>query len=103
MKKLYGERRRGLLEALDLDFGDTWRSWGDAAGLHLAIKFQNENFDAAFFERCKKDGIRITPVEYHAVRKGQHLNKLLLGYGHLDPAEIQKGIDILCSVMKKDL
>jgi len=101
MKKLYGERRMVLLEALKFNFANTWRSWGDAAGLHLAIEFQKETFDSNFFERCKKNGLKITSVDYHGIQKGQHLNKLLLGYGHLEPEAIQKGIDILRSVMKK--
>ena len=101
MKKLYGERRMVLLEALKFNFANTWRSWGDAAGLHLAIEFQKENFDVDFFKRCKKKGLKITSVDYHGIQKGRHLNKLLLGYGHLESEEIQKGIEILHSVMKK--
>ena len=101
MKKLYGERRTVLLEALKFHFANTWKSWGDAAGLHLAIEFQKGNFDSDFFECCKKNGLKITSVDYHGIQKGLHLNKLLLGYGHLEPEEIQKGIGILHSVMKK--
>ncbi|WP_196599876.1 MocR-like pyridoxine biosynthesis transcription factor PdxR [Pectinatus frisingensis] len=100
MKKLYKERRKILLTALKINLGSNWKSWGDAAGLHLAIEFQNRIFNTDFFNSCRESGIRITPVEYHAIQKGQHLNKLLLGYGHLETAEIQKGIEILCNVIK---
>jgi len=99
MKKLYRQRRNILLEALQFNFGKAWKSWGDAAGLHLAVEFEDEIFDAEFFERCSEAGLRIVPVSYHTIRKDTHLNKLLLGYGHLEVDEIQQGIRILHDVM----
>jgi len=45
--------------------------------------------------KSKQFGIRITPVDYHSICKGRHLDKLLLGYGHLEPDEIQQGISLL--------
>ncbi len=95
MRKLYGERRQALLTALKACFGDTWRSWGDAAGLHLAVAFPGMSFDDAFAKKAMDSKIRITPVEYHTIRKGQHADKLLFGYGHLEPEEIARGVGLL--------
>lgn len=92
MRKLYGERRQRLLSSLREHFGDGWRSWGDAAGLHLAVQFPDMTFDDAFVNSCKAGGIRLAPVEYHCIRKGEHADKLLFGYGHLEPDEIERGV-----------
>lgn len=100
MRKLYGARRQVLLTTLKEQFKDTWQSWGDAAGLHLAVEFPGMSFDDAFVEASKRHKIRITPVEYHCIRKGEHVNKLLFGYGHLEPDEIYKGILLLRNFMK---
>jgi GntR family transcriptional regulator/MocR family aminotransferase len=99
MRKLYGERRTTLLRSLDQFFGDGWRACGDAAGLHLAVEFKGMQFDEEFIARCRECGIRLASVERHAIRKGRHSNKLLLGFGHLGPEEIREGIAILRSVM----
>lgn len=99
MRRLYGERRKVLLQALESEFGKAWRPWGDAAGLHLAVEFPGMSFDDNFANHCRSNGIRITPVEYHCIRKGRHPDKLLLGYGHLEPEEIIKGISLLKSFL----
>ena len=95
MRKLYGKRREILLEALKSNFGDTWRPCGDNAGLHIAIEFPGIDFDADFLEKCTTHGIRISTIEDHSIIKGRHLQKLLIGYGHLEPAEILQGVSLL--------
>jgi len=101
MRKLHGERRAALLGALEEAFGDGWRACGDAAGLHLSVEFKAMRFDEAFIKRCKENGIRIASVEHYAIQKGMHINKLLLGFGHLEPREIREGVLILRSVMQE--
>ena len=103
MRRVYGQRRKILLQTLDEKFGKVWHPWGDAAGLHLALEFPGMRFDSEFAQRARKCGIRVTPVEYHSICKGKHLDKLLLGYGHLDPDEIRKGILLLHDFMKETI
>lgn len=95
MGRLYGQRREILLQAMEEKFGRTWHPWGDASGLHLALEFPGRRFDKAFALRCREAGIRITPVDYHSIQKGAHLDKLLLGYGHLEESEIRRGVSLL--------
>ncbi|MDD3270999.1 MAG: PLP-dependent aminotransferase family protein [Syntrophomonadaceae bacterium] len=95
MRKLYGQRRQILLETMTEVFGGIWRPWGDAAGLHLAVQFPGMSFTDDFARQAREHEIYITPVEYHSIRKGAHLDKLLLGYGHLEAKEIQAGIHLL--------
>jgi GntR family transcriptional regulator/MocR family aminotransferase len=97
MRKLYGERRLALLRGLQDAFGDGWRAFGDAAGLHMAVQFEGMRFGEGFKRQAREAGIRIARVEDHAVCRGNHADKLLLGYGHLTPEEIHAGVEILHS------
>ncbi|MFZ5643515.1 MAG: PLP-dependent aminotransferase family protein [Bacillota bacterium] len=95
MRKLYGQRREILLQSMEEYFGRVWYPWGDASGLHLALEFPGLHFDENFTLRYKEFGIHITSVDYHSIRKGVHLDKLLLGYGHLEAKEIRQGVSLL--------
>lgn len=100
MRKLYGMRRSVLLEALQAAFGRSWRAWGDAAGLHLVVQFPELCFDEAFLKDCSYAGIRISTAEQHSLRKGLHRDMLLLGYGHMEPEEIQKSVLKLSEIVQ---
>jgi len=95
MRKIYGQRRQALLNALADSFGSAWLPWGDNAGLHLAVQFSGMQFDGAFHKKCLGDGVYVTPVSYHCIEKNRHLDKLLLGYGHLTPEEIHQCVPLL--------
>lgn len=98
MRRLYGHRRNILLQTLTAVFGSGWSVWGDTAGLHLAVEFPGMCFDDRFVRDCQSKGLRLAPVETHCIRKGAHQDKLLLGYGHLEPAEIKQGLALLRTV-----
>lgn len=100
MRRIYKERRKTLLCSLEEVFEKGWRTWGDAAGLHIALEFPGMLFDDAFAKKSKDSGINVTPVEYHSISKGRHLDKLLLGYGHLGPEEIHKAVSLLHKFMR---
>ena len=100
MRRLYSLRRQTLLAALAATFDDGWRPWGDAAGLHLAVEFTGKAFDADFIQRCCQNGIRVALVEEHCLIKGRHQDKLLLGYGHLEPQQITQGIQLLSGQLR---
>lgn len=99
MRRLYGQRRHTLLQTLSEILGESWRPWGDSAGLHVALEFPGRKFDKRFAQNCLTRGIRITPVDYHSIMKGRHWDKLLLGYGHLEPEEIKRGVLELATVL----
>ena len=101
MRKLYGERRAVLLEALSAVFPGT-AAVGDAAGLHVAVDFPGMVFGDAFRARCLRSGIDVTPVETHCIKKGRHESKLLMGYGHLEPDELRAGVLALRAVMEAE-
>lgn len=100
MQKLYGHRRKVLLQALKLE-SEAMKLppphfSGDAAGLHLAACFPGLCFNSHFAKLCRERGLNIHTVDYHSIEKGVHQDKLLLGYGHLNPEEICTGVKMLC-------
>lgn len=99
MYKIYSQRRQVLLESLNEVFGSEWTAYGDSAGLHVAIDFPGMRFDKAFKEKCLQNGLYVTPVESHCIEKGPHQSKLLIGYGHLEPDAIKKGVLMLSDII----
>ncbi len=95
MRRVYGLRRDILINALQASFQDSCIPLGDAAGLHMAVRFPGMCFDTAFHKYCLAKGVFVTPAEYHSIQKGRYLDTLLLGFGHLTPEEIQRGIPLL--------
>ncbi|HEX2947849.1 MAG TPA: PLP-dependent aminotransferase family protein [Clostridia bacterium] len=95
MRKLYGQRRKILLDALKAEFGTVPQYWGDAAGLHLAVSFPGSIFNRRFERHCRLNGLIVQTADRHCINKGAHNDKLLLGYGHLEPEDIRKGTSLL--------
>jgi GntR family transcriptional regulator / MocR family aminotransferase len=99
MKRVYEKRRQVLLDALKATFGEGWSACGDAAGLHVTIRFPGQLFDAAFSSRCAEAGVHVVPLETHCIVKGAHKDALVLGFGHLEPEQIITGVGLLAQVM----
>jgi GntR family transcriptional regulator/MocR family aminotransferase len=97
MKRLYGHKREVLLESIAQAFRGSAVPWGDAAGLHLALQFPGETFSRDFISSSRQAGIRINPLSVYCPGQGDHGDKLLVGYGHLNPREIRDGIEALAS------
>ncbi len=101
MRRQYGERRKVLLDSMTETFGTGFKVYGDNAGLHVAIEFPGFRFDDQYRKSALNKGIAVTPMEYHCIEKGRHMNKLILGYGHLDQDEIRNGTKILYEHMEE--
>ncbi|MDP3448631.1 MAG: PLP-dependent aminotransferase family protein [Eubacteriales bacterium] len=100
MRKHYAKRRQALANALTDYFGAEYSICGDAAGLHLAVRFHGKRFYEGFHAFCLERGINVSEMESHCIRKGNHMDELLLGYGHLPPEEIQNGVRLLADAMR---
>lgn len=99
MKRLYGEKRAALLQAVRDAFGEAAIPMGDASGLHIALQFPGLTFGEPFLNNCKAAGIRITPVSRYCAAEAEHEDMLLLGYGHLSAAQIETGVQALRGVI----
>jgi len=92
MKKIYQRLRHTLIEALDRFFPGKLRILGNSAGLHLTAEFQDVIFIEQLLKKVLDHGVRIYPVEQHAICKNRHLNQIILGYGNLTKEKIEEGI-----------
>ncbi len=103
MRKKYEKRRQTLLDALDAEFGTVCRACGDAAGLHVAIRFTGACFDDSFEARCEQAGIRVVTLEEHCIEKGLHTDVLVLGYGHMEPEAIVEAVSLLAVEIRRSM
>ncbi|WP_088102080.1 PLP-dependent aminotransferase family protein [Halalkalibacter urbisdiaboli] len=92
MKKIYKKRRDFLIQLLTQYFSDQINILGDSTGLHIIVEFKELMFTSEFFNKMVNNGVRVYPVERHAIVKGKHKNKVIVGYGHLGEDELQEGI-----------
>lgn len=99
MKKRYASRRQALVYALETQFGQCCTVCGDAAGLHLAAQWHGVHFRDDFRVFCKSRGIVVRTMESHCIEKGKHRDQLVLGYGHLEPDEIETDVKLLANAI----
>ncbi|MFC0562551.1 MocR-like pyridoxine biosynthesis transcription factor PdxR [Halalkalibacter alkalisediminis] len=92
MKKIYKKRRDHLVEVIEKRFSHQVKILGHSTGLHLVAEYQHTVFTEDFVKKMRDNGIRVYPVEDHAIEKGKHQNQMILGYGHLCEEEIEEGI-----------
>ncbi len=60
--------------------------------MHLVAEWTQRSFSDALVGRLAVGGVRVYPVEYHALLQGKHASKLIFGYGHQSPEQIALGI-----------
>ena len=101
MKKLYREKRETLIEYLKNAFNDNVTISGDSTGLYVVADFQNIDFSEDLMKKIHQQNIRIYRVEDHAIIKGKHTNKIILGYGNLTTDEIKVGVERLKHALDK--
>lgn len=99
MKKLYYKRRNSLLELVNRHFPNQVNVYGEATGMHIVAEFDGVIFSPELIRCAKTLGIYIVPVENHAITKDIHINKIILGYAHLDPLDIDQGLIRLKKVL----
>ncbi len=99
MRNRYGRRRQALLDELTLQYGSNWTACGDAAGLHVAVRFFGKRFGESFRTSCRERGILAVLLETHCLEKGLHEDTLVLGYGHLESEKIGQSVRLLLGAM----
>ncbi|KZE44592.1 GntR family transcriptional regulator [Brevibacillus parabrevis] len=100
MKKLYKKRRQCLIEALRRTFADRVAIWGEAAGLHIVAAFDGICFTPDVLTALQAAGVRVYPVEEHAIVKGRHEDKIVIGYGNVSEDGIKEGVRRMGAVLQ---
>ena len=92
MKKVYIKRQKILMEELNKNFEGKYIVSGNSTGMHMIVELQDIEITEKFLSDTLKYGVKLYPVEYHAIKKGSYTNKLIMGYGHLNEDDIKEGI-----------
>ncbi len=87
MRRIYGERRRVLVAALQANFGDAVTVSGDPAGLHVMARFQ----DAGVGRRAARNGVYLVDAAAYHLGDAPP-NAYLLGFSALDQDTIREGV-----------
>ncbi|MET9375710.1 PLP-dependent aminotransferase family protein [Streptomyces sp. NPDC002992] len=92
-QRAYRERRDALVAALERHFPGTEVS-GIAAGLHIIARVpERYGPGARFVERAASAGVAVRPLEeYGTERPSDGVVRLVIGYAHLTPSEIARGV-----------
>lgn len=102
MKKVQRQKRRFIEKVLKAVFQEKIDLLGSATGLHIAVRFPGIRFSSGLLKKIEDSGVKIYPVEEHAIIKGDYENTIILGYGMLSTNQIEKGIYQLAELLKKE-
>ncbi len=100
MKKYYGRNRNLLLHELSRHFAGQFEVLGQSTGLHMVVQFHNKIFTGDIVRKIRDHGVHIYPLSNFCTKKEPvHDNKIILGYSHLSPEQIIKGIEIISTMI----
>ncbi|SCK11486.1 PLP-dependent aminotransferase family protein [Vogesella sp. LIG4] len=99
MRQLYARRRQALLTAIRQHFGERLPVHDGAAGLHLVLGLPQGSNDQALCEAAMAAGILTRPLSQY-YRGPQPQPGLLLGYAHVDEADIARHFATLARVIR---
>lgn len=91
MRKVYGERRSALLDALARHCGDRLTPVPGEAGLHLAARLAAPVRAGAVVAEAAKRGVRVQALQRYAASKTA-VNGLAFGFGMIETGRIEDGI-----------
>lgn len=86
VRRIYGERRRFLLDRLARDFGQYGSIRDSEAGMQIVLHLKADFHDADLARRAGDKGVVVQPLSKYAVR-ARH-NGLVLGFCGYDEAEM---------------
>jgi len=87
MRRLYGRRRAALIEALQRYFGDRARPWGDAAGMHVLVRFS----DDTIADRAAKAGVQLASAQGHYLANAPR-GEFIFGFSSIGERMIREGV-----------
>ncbi|MCY8088289.1 PLP-dependent aminotransferase family protein [Bacillus sonorensis] len=91
MKKVYQEKHKTLLSAIDKYFGDQVQIIGQKAGLHIVIKANKHAGDV--ISKAEKQGVKVYPVsDFWIDPEDSPSSMVMAGFGGLSEMEIEEGI-----------
>ncbi|WP_326648412.1 MocR-like pyridoxine biosynthesis transcription factor PdxR [Streptomyces sp. NBC_01750] len=101
-QRAYRERRDALVGALTDHFPGTEVS-GIAAGLHIIARLPERcGPEPRFLDLAARSGVAVRPLaDYMMADVGDAGVRLVLGYAHLAPTEIERGVRLMAEAVRK--
>jgi len=87
MRRLYGRRREVLVESLARCFGDRAKVRGDAAGMHLLVRFE----DDGIMERAAAGKVALLSADSYYLTKPPR-GEFIFGFSSIGERTIREGI-----------
>lgn len=107
VRRLNGERRETLLNALRHCFGNRIAIEGADAGLHIVVWFKDlpRRLETALIEKARRAGVGVHSVWPLYDPAGEHIAAdrigLVMGYSALDTRRIEKGVHLLAEIVEQ--
>ncbi|MBT0653979.1 PLP-dependent aminotransferase family protein [Geomobilimonas luticola] len=96
MRILYQKKHDTLLRAIAHHFGSRATVIGQGAGLHVVLQLHEGHAgEAVIIKRAEREGIRLFPFSATCATDEPASTNLLLGFGGMAAAEIERGIGLL--------
>jgi GntR family transcriptional regulator/MocR family aminotransferase len=87
MRRLYGRRREVLIEALARHFGERAKVQGDAAGMHLLVRFEDDGLD----ERAAAGRVLLMSAGSYYLTKPPS-GEFIFGFSSIGERTIREGV-----------
>jgi GntR family transcriptional regulator/MocR family aminotransferase len=98
MRRVYGERRQIMLNAIGRHLGGRLEVLHSDAGLHLACALIGATRAGDLVARARAVGVRLLTIDQFAV-SFRPPNGIILGFGRIAGSRIDRGLRKLASVM----
>ena len=95
MRRIYGERRGALVESLDRHFGDGVQIHGDAAGMHVLVRFK----DQRIAERAEEAKVQLISSGAYYLTEPPG-GEFVLGFSSIGERSIREGIRRLAAATR---
>ena len=97
MRKLYKEKRRCLVSSLEACFGSRLPYQGEQAGHHVLVHLPGMADGGALCRAAAAAGVKVYPLSPYFIGPvpPAYQGHVLLGYGQLSQAQIQRGVALL--------
>jgi GntR family transcriptional regulator/MocR family aminotransferase len=99
MRVLYHRKHDALLKAVGRFFGGKAAVIGQGAGLHVVLELSAPNAgEAEILRRATEKGIRLFPFSATCAASLPASTRLLVGFGGMGTAELERGIELLSAL-----
>ena len=87
MRRLYGRRREVLVESLERHFGASAKVFGDAAGMHVMVRFDDEGIG----QRAARNRVQLLSADEYYISDPPG-GEFVLGFTGIGERTIREGV-----------